>query len=341
MTKVTVSIVGGSGYTGAELLRLLSTHPDAEVLHVTSREFAGTSVADRLPNLLREDLEYEPPADRYPDSDVVFLCVPHTSAMGMVPSLLEGSRVIDLSADYRLADRRLYESVYGVKHTSPGLKAVYGLPELHHDEIAAANLVANPGCYATGAILALAPAVKEPGLIERNRIVIDAKSGTSGAGIKPTSITHHPECAQSIVPYRVTDHRHIAEIDQELSLVAGEEIRINFTPHLIPVPRGILTTCHTFPADRISQEDIASAYGALYESARFVRVRDHVPDLRGILGSNFCDIGFERDSRTGRLVIVSAIDNLCKGASGQAVQNMNIMFNLPEERGLEAPGIYP
>lgn len=341
MTKITAAIVGGSGYTGAELLRLLSTHPDVEVLHVTSREFAGTPVYQRLPNLLTEELEYEPPRDRYPDCDVVFLCVPHTSAMDIVPSLLKGSRVIDLSADYRLQDRKLYESVYGVKHTSPGLKGIYGLPELHRDEIASADLVANPGCYATGAILALAPLLKEPGLIDRSRIVIDAKSGTSGAGIKPTSITHHPECAQSVTPYRVTDHRHIAEIDQELSLVARRKIMINFTPHLIPIPRGILTTCHTFPVQGISQEDIASAYGALYESAHFVRLRSRVPDLKGILGSNYCDIGLESDQRTGRLVVVSAIDNLCKGASGQAVQNMNIMFNLPEERGLKAPGIYP
>ncbi len=342
MAKCNVSIVGGSGYTGAELVRILACHDDVEVLHMTSRELAGTPISRRLPNLVGMDIDYEmPDPDALSDSNMVFVCVPHTASMQMVPEILKHSRVVDLSADYRLKDRKIYESVYGVKHSSPGIDAIYGLPELHAEEISSADLVANPGCYPTGAILALAPLMKNDILIEPDRIVIDAKSGSSGAGIKATTETHHPECAGAIKPYRVTDHRHIAEMDQELSLVAGKEVRVNFTPHLVPISRGILTTCHTFPVSRISKKDVRSTYEDFYTNSPFVRIRDDVPDLRGVIGSNFCDIGFDLDARTGRLVIVSAIDNLTKGASGQAVQNMNIMFGLPETRALESLGLYP
>jgi N-acetyl-gamma-glutamyl-phosphate reductase len=286
--KVGVSIVGGSGYTGAELLRILRGHEKVEINHVTSRELAGTPVSERLVNLAGTDLEYEMPEPCYPDSEVVFVCVHHTSAMAMVPGLLEKSKVVDF--------------------------------------------------YPTGAILALAPLVKEGG-IDLEKIVIDSKSGTSGAGKKPTDFTHHPEVASAVRPYKVTDHRHVIEIDQELSLIAGTPIAVNFTPHLIPIPRGIITTCHTFPAD--PDRDFRKIFGDFYADEPFVRIWDDIPDLRGVIGSNYCDIGLELDRRTGRLVVVSAIDNLTKGASGQAVQNMNIMMGIPETKSLEYPGIYP
>ena len=341
LAKVGVSVIGGSGYTGAELLRILVRHTRAKILHVTSRELSGTPVSQRLPNLNWLDLEYEMPVPKQlSDSDVVFVCTPHTSSMEIVPEVLEHCRVVDISADYRLADRKLYEAIYQVKHTSPQLKSVYGLPELHRDEIASADLVANPGCFPTGAVLALAPLVRKA-LIEEDRIVIDAKSGSSGAGVKPTAFTSHAECANAVKPYNVTGHRHIAEIDQELSLVAGKDLRVNFTPHLVPIPRGIVTTCHTFPTSQVTEGKIRSLYTSFYEGCPFVRIRPEVPDLRGVLGSNFCDIGFSVDARTGRLVVVSAIDNLMKGASGQAVQNMNIMFKLPETQGLDLLGLYP
>jgi N-acetyl-gamma-glutamyl-phosphate reductase len=341
LSRIGVSIIGGSGYTGAELIRLLVRHEKVEILHVTSRELSGTPVEARLPNLSGIDLKYEmPDPDGYGDSEIVFLCIGHTFAMGMVPQILENSRVVDFSADYRLLDRDLYEKVYDVKHTSPEMEAVYGLPELHGAQVADARLVANPGCYPTGAILALAPLVKA-GVIDFERIVIDSKSGTSGAGIKATMTTHHPECAGSVKPYRVTDHRHVPEINQELGLLAGRELTVNFTPHLIPISRGILTTCHVFPVSPLNEDDCRSLYSSFYARAPFVRMREEVPDLRGVIGSNFCDIGIEIDRATGRLVVVSAIDNLTKGASGQAVQNMNLMLRIGETMGLELPGLYP
>ncbi|MBU7004824.1 MAG: N-acetyl-gamma-glutamyl-phosphate reductase, partial [Theionarchaea archaeon] len=245
---------------------------------------------------------------------------------------------VDFSADYRLGDRGAYEEIYGVKHTSPEITSVYGLPEIHRTDIGGSDLVANPGCYPTGAILALAPLVKNCA-IDLGRIVIDSKSGTSGAGKTPSNFTHHPEVASAIRPYKVTDHRHIAEMNQELSLLAGRPVEVNFTPHLIPIPRGIITTCHTFPGD--PGIDFLEIYREFYENEPFVRVGVDVPDLRGVLGSNYCDIGLELDRRTGRLVVVSAIDNLTKGASGQAVQNMNIMMDIPETTALENPGLYP
>ncbi len=341
MAEFGVSIIGGSGYTGAEILRILTRHQGVEIRHVTSRELAGTPVSRRLPNIPDNDLVYEmPDPENLSDSDLVFVCVHHPASMEIVPRILKHSRVVDFSADYRLADRGAYEAIYGVKHTSPELRSVYGLPELHRTEIAGADLVANPGCYPTGAILALAPLLRND-LVEVDRIVIDAKSGTSGAGVKPTMFTNHAEVANAVKPYSVTNHRHIAEMDQELSLVAGRKVEVNFTPHLVPISRGILTTSHTFLTSRLGEEDARSLYADFYRDSPFIRVRQETPDLRGVLGSNFCDIGFCADVRNERLVVVSAIDNLTKGASGEAVQNMNIMLGLPETQGLDLPGLYP
>jgi N-acetyl-gamma-glutamyl-phosphate reductase len=258
--------------------------------------------------------------------------------MAIVPRLLENSKVVDFSADYRLSDRVAYEEIYGVKHTSPGITSIYGLPEIHRTGIRGSDLVANPGCYPTGVILALAPLVRDDA-IDLEKIVIDSKSGTSGAGKKPSDFTHHPEVASAVSPYKVTNHRHVAEMDQELSLIAGRPVEVNFTPHLIPIPRGIINTCHTFPAD--PDRDFLKIYREFYHNEPFVRVGNDVPDLRGVLGSNYCDIGLELDRRTGRLVVVSAIDNLTKGASGQAVQNMNIMMDIIETTALKSPGLYP
>ncbi len=342
MSNNTVSIVGGTGYTGAELLRILTGHPSIEVEHVTSRRMAGTKVCSRLPNITNRDLEFEKPDPALlKESDVVFTCVPHTAAMNIVPEIIDEAKVVDLSADYRIGNRKVYESVYGVEHTSPELDSVYGLPEIHGEEIKNTNLVANPGCYPTSAILALAPLFSEGILGTSDPVVIDAKSGSSGAGTGLTFVTHHPEVFGSIKPYKVSTHRHMAEMDQELSLIGNCEVTVNFTPHLVPISRGILTTCHAFSSQDQAEEDVRELYHDFYQGSPFIRLRDSVPDLRGVIGSNFCDIGLEVDERTGRLIIVSAIDNLTKGASGQAVHNLNLVLGKRETEGLEFLGLYP
>jgi N-acetyl-gamma-glutamyl-phosphate reductase len=327
---IRVGIIGGSGYTGGELLRLLVQHPKAEVTIVTSRALDGTHVADvhrylkgfydlRFVNAEAKSVAQE--------ADVVFLAVPHGAAMGLVPDLIDEVQIIDLSADYRLGPR--YESVYG-PHTDPR-DAIYGLPELH-SEVAHANLCANPGCYPTGAILAAAPLVKA-GFADH--IVFDSKSGISGAGAAPTATSHYPNLAENVVPYQLTNHRHKAEIVQELArLGAGT---VNFTPHVIPSIRGILTTAHIFTNEEVDGDQAQSLYDNFYADRPFIRF--NVPSLGSVRGTNFCDLFIERDVASNRVVVVSAIDNMVKGASGQAIQNMNLMFGLDETTGLWTPAL--
>lgn len=334
-----IGIIGGSGYTGGELMRLLARHPEANIKAVTSRSRKGQEVSDththlrKIIDLKFEDLNAEKVASR---SDIVFTAVPHGTAMQVVPTLLEaGVKVIDLSADYRL-ESSVFEKVYKIKHTDPR-KAVYGIPELH-PEVAKEALVANPGCYPTGASLAAAPLAKA-GLIER--AVFDSKSGISGAGAEPTEVSHYPNMAENIQAYKLTSHRHRAEIVQELTHLDSSLKNISFTPHVIPSVRGILTTAHVFVKEEVSGEEVSDMYSNFYQDKPFIRLIKGIPMLSSVRGSNFCDIGFEVEKGSNRIVIISAIDNLVKGASGQAIQNMNLMFGLDETTGLWTPGVAP
>ncbi|MFZ3059354.1 MAG: N-acetyl-gamma-glutamyl-phosphate reductase [Candidatus Methanoperedens sp.] len=334
-----IGIIGGSGYTGGELLRLLSQHPEANVRAVTSRSRKGQKVSDTHKHLRKiydlnfEDLAPEEVASR---CDIVFTAVPHGTAMQVVPELLDnGIKVIDLSADYRLRTD-VFEKTYKMKHTDPR-DAVYGIPELH-PEVAEQKFIANPGCYPTGASLAAAP-LADAGLIER--VVFDSKSGISGAGAEPTEVSHYPNMAENIQAYKLTSHRHRAEIVQELTRLDSGLKSISFTPHVIPSVRGILTTAHIFVRKELSEEDVSEIYRDFYQDKPFIRLIHGIPMLGSVRGSNFCDIGFEIEKNSDRIVVISAIDNLVKGASGQAIQNMNLMFGLHETTGLWTPAIAP
>jgi N-acetyl-gamma-glutamyl-phosphate reductase len=337
---IKVGIVGGSGYTGGELLRLLSCHPRAEAVCITSRKLEGTPVGDVHTHLRGIcSLKFESPAisEIAERCDLVFTAVPHGTAMDWVPGLLdEGAKVVDLSADYRLP-LEVFEKTYKMKHRA-FREAVFGMPELH-PEVKGANFVANPGCYPTGASLSVAPLVKA-GLAER--VVFDSKSGISGAGIAPSETSHYPNLAENVIAYKLTTHRHSAEMRQELSRLSPG-VKVSFTPHVVPAIRGILTTAHVLVKDEFvgDKAEILKIYQQFYKDAPFVRLVPGVPSLGGVRGSNFCDIGFEVDGSGDRIVVVSAIDNLVKGASGQAIQNMNLMMGLGETEGLWFPGSAP
>ena len=341
--SISAVVIGASGYAGAELLRLLAGHPDVKLVGAHDIKNIGQRVYEVHPNLrglLNLTITKADYAKIGKRADAVFVATPHGVAMRFVPKLLKGkTRVIDLSADYRFDDPKVFERYY-IKHESPEVKAVYGLPELYRAQIKKAKLVANPGCYPTAAILGLAPLLKKR-LIDPEHIVIDAKSGTSGAGTAPSEMLHHPTCATNLQAYLATSHRHGPEIDQELSKLAGKPVKTCFTPHLIPIVRGILSTAHVFMRKRMTKGALLKIYRKFYRAEPFVRVLDELPQVSFVVGSNYCDIGVEPDERTGRLVVVSVIDNLIKGASGQAIQNMNLMFNLDEAKGLEAPPLRP
>lgn len=341
-----VAVVGATGYTGFELLRLLASHGGAEVAALTSETYAGKGIEEVFPALASV---IEGPLEKFDLSvcegaDLVFCCLPHRAAMNAVPSLLEaGRRVVDFSADYRLRDSGVYEAWYKTKHVSPERipEAVYGLPELYREEIRKTRLVANPGCYPTGAILALAPLLRAR-IVKPESIIVDAKSGVSGAGRKADQALQFGEVNEGFRAYGVGSHRHTPEIEQELSAVLGKAVRISFTPHLAPMTRGILSTIY---AESAGAADLAAARAALadaYAREPFVRLMPEgaFPDVTQVTGSNYVDIGLARDARTSRFVIVAAIDNLVKGASGAAVQNMNLMLGLPEAQGLLHPGFW-
>lgn len=338
-----MAVVGASGYAGGELFRLLQNHPDAKLVGAHDIKNVGLPVHKVHPNLrgIVNMVITEPDYKKMGQSaDAVFVATPHGVAMNFVPKILEGgAKVIDLSADYRFDDIKVFEQYY-IKHVSPHLKAIYGLPEFYRAKIKKAKLVANPGCFPTTAILSLAPLVKER-LIDLEHIVIDSKTGTSGAGVVPSEVTHHPTCGASMRAYAATTHRHAPEIDQELSKLAGRKVKAHFTPHLIPLVRGMLTTTHVFMRKSMSKKALLELYHSFYRGEPFVRVIDDLPQINFIVGSNYCDIGLEPDATTKRLVAVSVIDNLVKGASGQAIQSMNLMFGIDEARGLEAPPTRP
>ena len=344
-----VAIAGASGYAGAELVRLAAAHPYYEIAAVTSEKSAGQSVSSVFPNLtgiVQHRFEALAPEALAEQADAIFLALPHTKSQGPVASCLKaGKLVVDLSADYRLKDVTAYEKWYQTPHAHPHLlrEAVYGLPELHRSAIAKAKLVASPGCYPTAAVLQLAPLFAK-GLVQPDTIVIDAKSGISGAGRSPALPYHFPEAHESLEPYKIGQHRHIPEIEQELSRVMGKTgaVTVTFTPHLVPMNRGILSTAYCKLTQEIRLADLRALYQDFYKGERFVRLfEDVVPNPRYIKGSNYCDIGVYADSRAGWVVTVAAVDNLVKGAAGQAIQAMNLMMGIPEETGLTAPGSYP
>jgi len=348
MEKLRIAIVGSSGYTGGELYRILLQHTRAAVTAVTSEKSAGKPIASIFPHLRGlTDLHCEPldPESIAKKADIVFLALPHVAAQEAAYRFHHlGKKVIDLSADYRIADPSVYEKWYEHRHQYPELlkSAVYGLPELHREQIRRANLIANPGCYPTSAILGIAPLLSN-GLIDQKTIVIDSKSGVSGAGRSPALPYHFPEANEGLMAYKIGSHRHTPEIEQELSLLGGGPITVSFTPHLIPMNRGILTTIYAGLVQDRSSADILELYGRFYNGHPFVRLHPlgEFPNVRNVRGSNFCDIGLYVDPRTGRAIIVSAIDNLVKGASGQAVQNMNLIAGFEETEGLKFAGLFP
>lgn len=353
MKKIRVAIAGASGYAGAELVRLAVAHPHFELVAVTSEKSAGQPVAAVFPSLAGQvPLSFEAltPEALSGRADAVFLALPHTKSLDPVASCAKaGKFIVDLSADYRLKDPAAYETWYKAPHTQPKLlaAAVYGLPELHRAAIAKTKLVASPGCYPTAAILQLAPLFTK-GLVEPNSIVIDAKSGISGAGRSPALPYHFPEAHESLEPYKIGSHRHIPEIEQELSALLQRHsgrsgvASVAFTPHLVPMNRGILSTAYCRLTSPIALPELRDLYRAFYKGERFVRLcEDIVPNPRYTRGSNYCDIGIFLDQRAGWVVTVAAVDNLVKGAAGQAIQAMNLMLGIPEDMGLTAPAAYP
>ena len=347
-----IGIIGGSGYVGGELLRLLLLHPQAEVTMVTSRLSVGEYIFNVHPNLRGlTELKFVPQdmAELQKNCDLIFTATPHGGSVNLVPKLLEaGLKVIDMSADFRLKNPVDYETYYGWKHAHPEMlkEAAYGLPELHREEIKKAKLVACPGCMATSAILGLAPVVKA-GLVDKDKIVVDLKVGSSGGGSKPSISSHHPERFSGVRPYKVVGHRHIAEVEQELNALTNEQVKVSFAPHAVNMVRGILATIHTFPKQPITNKDVWKALRGLYEGEPFIRFVKYqkgpyqLPDPKVTMGTNYCDIGFEIDEHANRLLLFSALDNMTKGASGQGVQCMNILMGIDETTGLKSTGFHP
>ncbi len=338
MTRV--GIVGATGYAGAELVRILSGHPRVELSILTSRQFAGVKYDDVYPamagrvNLTCEELVVEQVCDK---ADIVFLALPHQLPMTLVPEFIKRNvRVVDLSADFRFNDAAVYASAYQ-PHTAGDLleRAVYGLSEIYFEAIRSAVLIGNPGCYPTSALLPLIPLVKA-GFLDLNTLIVDSKSGVSGAGRSLSLTSHFCEVNESFKAYKFASHRHNAEMDAVLSREAEQTVQLTFVPHLIPMSRGMLTTIYATPLEGVQAEDIRNCLTVAFADHAFIRIcaQGRVPDTLHVKGSNFCDIGFELDKRTHRLVLISAIDNLVKGAAGQAVQNMNIMMEIDETSGL-------
>jgi len=345
MDRLRVSVAGASGYAGGELVRWLSRHPRVELAHLTAFREQGRPLADVFPNLrgfTTRTLNGTSWRDMASDSDVVFLALLGGAAIEAAPTLLEGgARVVDLGADFRLKEPAAYLRWYGSEHGAADLlgEAVYGLPEVNREAVRSARLVANPGCYPTAAALALLPLVAT-GLV-RGPVIVEAKSGVSGAGRNPSAATHFSEVNENVRPYKLGEHRHGPEMEQTLAQ-AGTPVSIYFAPHLAPMTRGILATCYAPLTGELPEEELLSLYRDAYRDEPFVRVLEsELPQTKATLGSNFCDIAVRVDSERRLAVAVAAIDNLVKGAAGQAIQNMNLMFGFPETEGLWAPAMYP
>ncbi len=341
------SILGATGYTGEELMRILSNHPQAQVQYLTSENQTGASITQVYPHLRQfyhDKMISIKEVDRIAAaSDVVFACLPHGHAMAIGEQVTAaGARLIDLGADYRFEDTQVYEHWYKLKHVHEGSQAVYGLTELKREQVKSAKIVANPGCYTTASILALTPLIRY-NLVERNTLIVDAKSGVSGAGRKAETMYLICEAFENVQAYGIANHRHTPEIEQALSETANEPITINFTPHLIPMPRGILATSYATLKPGVTAEQVDKAFETMYGKEFFIRLlgRGGYPATKNTRGSNFCDIAWHIDPRTKRVIVVSALDNLVKGAAGQAVQNMNVMMGLDEKAGLAQAPLYP
>jgi len=344
---VKVSIIGATGYTGEELLRLLANHPETEIIHITSESQTGASINSIYPHFngfYDKKLDSMQELDKIAAaSDAVFIGLPHGHAMAAGKVLAKyDTKVIDLGADYRFRDTKVYEQWYKVEHVHADAQAVYGLTELYREQVKTASIIGNPGCYTTASILALAPLAKNQ-LIDIHSIVVDAKSGVSGAGRSLSLGSHFTETFENLKAYNVGGHRHTPEIEQALTEFTGQPVVISFTPHLIPMSRGILSTCYATLKSGITANDVDEAFHTLYDQEYFVRLlgRGGYPATKNTRGSNFCDLGWHIDARTGRVIVVSAIDNLVKGAAGQAVQNFNVMFGLDERTGLMQAPLYP
>jgi N-acetyl-gamma-glutamyl-phosphate reductase len=338
---ITVSIVGASGYTGRELIKILLKHPQVKIVHLTSETYKGKRISELHKGRVSfidkkfEKLDIDKVAQ---DSDLVFLALPHGKSQKPVAEFSKrGKKVIDLSADYRLKDKSLYKRWYGLEHSYPRFlrRAVYGLPEIYKEEIRESSLVANPGCYPTGVILGVAPLLAH-GLGDGNSIIADAKSGVSGAGRRLELAYHFSECHENLTAYNVGKHRHTPEIEQELSKISKKKITISFTPHLVPMDRGILCTIYVNLEGKVSIDRARNVYKNYYGKAPFVKIlpKATFPEVRNVVETNFCEIGLMVDKRTKRIIIITAIDNLVKGASGQAVQNMNLMSGFRETEAL-------
>lgn len=348
-----VAIIGAAGYTGAELVRLIHTHPELELVWVGARERAGQRLAEALPNtagisgvgdLVLAPFDVERASEVTDKADVVFCALPHAASARAVAAVYEtGTRVIDLSADFRLRSVSTYADWYG-EHPRPELldHAVYGLVELHRKKLPDAKIIASPGCYPTGAILPLAPLLAE-GLIDPGGIIIDAKSGVTGAGRKPGPATHFPEAGEGIRPYKVAgQHRHAPEIEQELGAVAKEDLRVVFTPHLVPMSRGILTSAYATPKGTVTEERLREAATNFYQGAAVtVLEAGRVPDTLWVRGSTRAHLAYAIDQRAGRVLAMSAIDNLARGSSAQAIASLNVAMGWPDSHGLPEVGVFP
>ncbi len=344
---IKAGIIGATGYAGQQLVWFLNMHKEVEIKFMVSNSYAGQEFSEIYRNykkFLDDKLigvnEIE---SRLDDIDVLFMALPHGKSAPFVKLAMDkGIKAIDLGADFRLDSEEVYKDWYKVDYLHPEFieDAVYGLPEIKREDVKGANLVANPGCYPTASILALAPLLKND-LVEIDSVIIDAKSGVSGAGRSAKIDTLFTECNESIKAYGVTNHRHTAEIEQELSKISGEDIVLTFTPHLVPMNRGILSVTYSKLKKDLSQEELYDIYNEFYKGEYFVRVIDELPETKLVKGTNFCDVAVRVDKRTKKVIAISAIDNLIKGAAGQAVQNMNLMFGLKEEEGLEILAMNP
>ena len=343
MNKIKIAIFGGSGYGGSELLRILLFHPFAEIVLVTANEHAGKAVGEVHKNLFGlTDLRFEKsPEDlsALKDIDVAFFALPHGQALKLVPQLPETVKVVDLSGDFRINDAEVFKQFYNLEHTAPDLQKqfVYGLTETNREAIKTANRIANPGCFATATLLALAPMVKS-GLLT-GKIIVDAKTGSSGSGAKAAANTHHPQRMNSFYAYKPFQHQHVPEIEKHLREVGEFSNELVFMTHSLPVSRGVFASCYMETTVNLTNEDVKNLYELFYKNAFFVRLVENSPDINWVKTTNFCDLAAHSDGK--QIVVFSAIDNLVKGASGQAVQNMNLMFGLDERTGLMLIGTNP
>lgn len=345
---IKAGIVGATGYTGVELVRVLSRHPNVELVSLTSQTYSGQKFDSVFPGSAGfTDLILEPQdaAELASRCDIIFTALPHGVSMEVVQEITSrGKKVVDLGADYRFDRVDVYEQWYKVEHKTPELaqRSVYGLPEIHRDEVRGAEVVGNPGCYPTSIILGMAPLLRN-GLVDISTIIADSKSGVSGGGRGLNLAFHYSECNENFKAYNIGGHRHTPEIEQELGRLAGTDLTISFTPHLVPMTRGILSTVYSTLTKAVSTEELLELYQEFYSNEYFVRIhpKGQYPQTKWVYGSNFCDIGLTVDPRTNRVVVVSAIDNLIKGASGQAVQNMNVLFDLNDNTGLDFAPVFP